>query len=58
MGGAAEQPGLLLQSKSVAFSLDHEGVRVVEEAVENRRCEDVVTEDSAPLCAQRRFSFV
>jgi hypothetical protein len=45
----SKQSRLFLLAQSVALTLDHERVTVMEQPVENRRGEDVVAEDGAPL---------
>ena len=46
---AAEQSRLLLLAQSIALALDHQRVTVVQEAIEDRRGQHVVTEHRAPL---------
>src|SRR5205807_765740 len=45
----SKQSRLFLLAQSEAVALDHERVTVMEQPVENRRGEDVVAEDGAPL---------
>lgn len=47
---SAEQTGLLFLTETVAFALDHQRVTVMEQAIEDRRGEDFVAKDGAPLC--------
>ena len=45
----SKQSRLFLLAQLVALTLDHERMTVMEQPVENRRGEDVVAEDGAPL---------
>src|SRR5215470_5840773 len=46
---ATDQAGLLFLAQAKALALNHQGVAVMKQAVENRGGEDVVAEDGAPL---------
>ena len=46
---SSKKTRLLLLAESIAFALNHQGVAVMEQAIEDRRGEDVVAEDGAPL---------
>src|SRR4029453_16025276 len=47
--GRREKAGLLLVLQSIAFTLDHERVAVMQQTIENGGREDLVPEDGAPL---------
>src|SRR5689334_7048125 len=46
---APQQTGLLFLPEPVALTLNHEGMAVMQQAVEDGRREDLVAEDGAPL---------
>src|SRR5262245_61862025 len=46
---ATEQPGLLFLTQTIALTLDHQRVAVVQQPIEDRRGQDIVAEDGSPL---------
>ena len=46
---AAEQPGLLFLAETIALPFDVDGGRVMKQPIEDRRGEDLVVEDLAPV---------
>src|SRR5579864_595665 len=46
---SSKEPSLLFLSESIALALDHQGMAVMQQAIEDRGRQDVVAEDRAPL---------
>ena len=49
LAGPCQHPRLFLLFQPIALALDHQGVAVMEQAIENGRGQDLVAEDRAPL---------